>query len=65
MKAPEMTITGLVWNSERPQAIINGKVLSVGDTWTDSQTKEEIKINRIEKTGIDVSYKGKTWTIKP
>jgi hypothetical protein len=64
-KAPSITITGLVWNSDRPQAIINGKVLSLGDTFMDTQSNEEIKINKIYKTGIDVSYRGKTWTITP
>ncbi|HPN87966.1 MAG TPA: hypothetical protein PLH56_01355 [Candidatus Omnitrophota bacterium] len=63
-KPPQVTITGIVWNTEKPQAIINGVVLNIGDTIFDSQN-EEIKINKIYKTGIDVSYKGKTWTIKP
>ena len=54
-----LNITGLVWNSERPQAIINDQVVSVGDTIND------MKIVKIGKTGVEVSYQGETLIIKP
>ena len=58
-KAPKFVITGLVWNSERPQAIVNAQVVDIGDTISEAQ------ITAIRKTGIDVNFQGKTITIKP
>ena len=57
--APNLNISGLVWNSNRPQAIINGQVVSIGDTIND------VKIVNIKKTGVEISYQGVTMTIKP
>ena len=56
---PSVTISGLIWNSDRPQAIINGQVVDIGDT------VNEMKIVRIEKDGIDLSYQGAIMTVKP
>ena len=55
----EMIITGLVWNSDRPQAIINGEVMGIGDKVQDAE------IVAIHKTGIDVNFMGKFITINP
>lgn len=45
-----LVIQGLVWNLKDPQAIINGKVVKIGDTLEDAQildiTKEGVKIRR-------------------
>ncbi len=59
LKPPDLKITGLVWNTSRPQAIINDKVVDVGDT------VDEAIIVAINKTGIEVSFDGKTSTITP
>ncbi|MGE0267220.1 MAG: hypothetical protein AB7S78_02010 [Candidatus Omnitrophota bacterium] len=64
LKAPELpqpkfTITGILWNSDRPQAIINGQVVDIGDI------VQEFKIESIDPTGIEVSFKGVKMTVKP
>ena len=55
---PTVTITGIIWNSDRPQAIINGKIVNIGDTILD------LKITDIQKTGIEALFHGKSVTIK-
>jgi len=52
-KLPPLEIKGLVWGTEVPQAIINGKVLKIGDTIN------EVKIVTIDKTGVGVLFEGK------
>ncbi len=56
---PNITINGIIWNSERPQAIINGKIVDVGDTIA------EIYITAIRKTGIDGRFDGRSVTLQP
>ncbi len=52
-----LKISGLVWNTDRPQAIINGKITEVGDMVSG------FKIVDIQKTGITVLSQGRTVTI--
>ena len=56
---PKLTVTGVVWNSKRPQAIINQNVVDVGDDI------EGVKIMGIRKTAIDVLFQGREITIEP
>ncbi len=52
-------ITGLVWNTDRPQAVVNGKIVDIGDRldyW------EVVDIN---KTGIELSYREQNYVVKP
>ena len=56
---PKFSISGIIWNSKRPQAIINGQIVEVGDTIS------EIKITGIHKEGIEGLFDGKPVTIKP
>ncbi len=56
---PNFRITGILWNSPRPQAIINGQVLDVGDEI------EGFRIESIRPSGIDVSIRGVTLTVEP
>src|SRR3989338_5510975 len=56
---PILTITGLIWNTDRPQAIVNGQVADVGDIIAG------VKIINIRKGGIDVSFQGRTVTLQP
>lgn len=51
---PNLTISGLVWNTDRPQAIINGQIAGIGDTISG------IRILDIQKTGITVLFREKT-----
>lgn len=48
----EIKISGLVWNTDTPQAIINGKVVKVGDEIKGS------KITSIRKDGVELTFKG-------
>jgi len=57
-KAPTFKITGIVWNTNRPQAIINNQVFSLGDKI------EHYIIKNINKTGIAV-ISGETEFIIP
>ncbi len=56
---PNVNVKGIVWNTDRPQVIINNQILSVGDSF------EDVKIIGITKSKIDVSFHDKYFTIKP
>lgn len=56
---PDIIISGIIWNSDRPQAIINGKIVDIGDT------VQEIQIIGIQKAGIDGLFNGREVTLKP
>ncbi len=47
-------VQGVIWGGNFPQAIINNKVLSIGDSI------EGVKIINIEKKGITLSFAGRT-----
>jgi hypothetical protein len=47
---PPLDIQGLIWNSQMPQAIINGRVVKEGDII------EGVKIVTIDKTGVTVEH---------
>ena len=49
---PELTIEGIIWNSDLPQAIVDGSVVRIGDII------KGVEIINIEKKGIIVSYNG-------
>jgi len=55
---PRIRITGLIWNSDRPQAIINGRVVSEGDAL------EDFTIVRIHPKGIDINFFDEIITIE-
>jgi len=55
---PQFTISGVIWNTERPQAIINNRVVGIGDTVA------EARIVAIRKTGIDINYRNTLFTLK-
>jgi Tfp pilus assembly protein PilP len=54
---PGMKVQGVTWGGRFPQAIINNKVLKVGDT------VEGAKIVEIENNGITVLFDGKQYLI--
>ena len=56
---PNLTISGLIWNTDRPQAIVNNQIVDIGDHVSD------VEVVAINKMGIDVTFNGKTVTIKP
>jgi hypothetical protein len=56
---PAFTVTGIIWDSDRPQAIMNGQIINIGDTIAG------VKITEITKTDIRGTFYGKSITIKP
>lgn len=59
LKPPDLRITGLVWNTNRPQAIINDKVVDIGDS------VDEVRIIAINKTGVVISFQDQAITVTP
>lgn len=57
VQKPSLTISGIIWNSDRPQAIVNNQVVDVGTTVGDTT------VLAINKTGIDVLYSGEKFNI--
>lgn len=49
---PALTVQGIIWKTNIPQAIINNKVVKTGDT------VGEVKISNINKAGITVIFDG-------
>jgi len=56
---PNLSISALIFDSDRPQAIINSKIVDIGDIISDAE------IVAINKAGIDIIYQDKLFTIKP
>jgi Tfp pilus assembly protein PilP len=54
---PSLTVQGIIWGSNIPQAIINNTVVRVGDSIA------EVKIVRIDKEGVEVFYSGRTYLL--
>lgn len=54
---PAYTIQGVIWGTELPLAIINNKVLKIGDML------DEAKVENIDKNGVVVSLKGNLFTL--
>ena len=50
-------LSGFIWGSEKPQAIINGEVVNVGDTI------EKAKVISISKKGVRILYMGENITL--
>ena len=56
---PQFIVSGLIWNSKKPAAIINDEVVAIGDqvsNWA---------ISEITKDGVRVSYEDRSLWIKP
>jgi len=56
---PNWKIQGLIWNTDRPQAIVNNQVVNLGDFI------QEWKITGISKAGIAISCQDVTFLIEP
>ncbi|MBI5149676.1 MAG: hypothetical protein HZA28_02755 [Candidatus Omnitrophica bacterium] len=55
---PALNIGGIVWNTQHPQAIVNGQIVGVGDLVAG------VRIVDIQKTGVTVSAGDRTVTIE-
>lgn len=56
---PSLKVTGLVWNTDQPRAIINGQIVGIGDM------VQDVKILNISKDSIEILFDGKTTAIHP
>ena len=54
-----LNVQGTVWNSDRPQAVINGAIVSVGETVHGAE------IVSITVQGVKIFYQGREYTIRP
>lgn len=52
IRLPSIVVEGLIWGGEHPSAVINGKVLKIGDGIEGATIKD------ITKKGIILNYKG-------
>lgn len=57
IEPPKLQVSGIVWNTKKPQAIIDEKVVTIGDIVQDS------KIVDIHKDGVDIIYKEIMFTV--
>jgi hypothetical protein len=64
---PDMKFQGMVWKSQRPQAIINNKVYDIKDIikLDEAGVLGEIKVKDIDKDGIHLMYKGREFIVRP
>jgi hypothetical protein len=56
---PQFTLSGLVWNTGKPAAILNGKIVAIGDevsSWA---------VTQITKEGVEVTYEDQNLWVKP
>ncbi len=54
---PSLTISGLIWDTKKPQAIVNDEVVSIGDSI------DQAEILDISPTGISIRFMGKEFKI--
>ena len=54
---PQLNIAGIVWNTDRPQAIINDEVVDVG------MTVNGAKIAKITRAGVEIEFKAQIFSI--
>ena len=62
---PELTVTGLIWDSQRPQAIVNGRVVDVRSTFKLADDQPEIKIISINNVGVEIAFNGRNLILSP
>ena len=56
---PQFTLSGLIWNTKKPAAILNGKIVAVGDqvsSWS---------VSEITKEGVHVTFEDLNLWVKP
>lgn len=50
------SVSGLAWGTDKPRAIINERVLGIGDVFTTADASEKIEVVDISKEGVLVKY---------
>ena len=56
---PDYKISGIVWNTDRPQAIIEGRVMDIGDSI------EQWRIIGISRGGVEILFRNQKFLIEP
>ena len=62
---PKVACQGMIWNSIRPQAIINGEIYDINDTLEIESEETKVTIKDITKDGIYLRYKGRDFIVRP
>ncbi len=65
---PAIRVEGMIWGSERPQAIIDGEVYDVGDVvevYDVGDVVEEAEIIGIDREGVTLFYKDRKFILRP
>ncbi len=65
---PALRVEGMIWGSERPQAIIDGEVYDVGDVvevYDVGDVVEEAEIIGIDREGVTLFYKDRKFILRP
>ena len=62
---PTLHVQGMVWNSRRPQVIINGVIYDINDAIILEGIERKIIIRDVLKDGIHLRYMGKSFFVKP
>ncbi|MBU1061911.1 MAG: general secretion pathway protein GspB [Candidatus Omnitrophica bacterium] len=66
---PVMEFQGVIWNSIRPQAVIDNKVYMIGDVIKIKNELEEgfdnVRISDITEKGVHLEYKRTEFIVKP
>jgi len=62
---PTLNVQGMVWNSARPQVIINGAVYDINDAIILEGAEGKIIIRDVLKEGIHLRYMGQSFMVKP
>lgn len=57
IKPPSLTTQGIIWQTDLPQAIINNKVVKVGDVI------EGAEVIKIDKSGVEISFRNKLFKL--
>lgn len=57
---PPLTVTGLIWGGAFPQAIVNNKIVRIGD-----MVAPEVKVVDITKEGVVVFFDYKNYSLPP
>ena len=57
IQPPVMTIQGLIWGTTTPQAIIDGKIVKIGDVVSDAHIVD------ITKQGVEIMFEGRRFNV--
>jgi len=57
-KLPDLKVQGIIWGTDIPQAIINNKVVKVGDTIAGG-----VRVVEINKDGVSVFFKNRNYNL--